>query len=175
MPAFIILSGCSGGGKSTLLAALRRRGEVVIEEPGRRIVAEQRASGGTALPWVDGVAFARRAIDVSRSDLRSASGNPGRVFCDRGLIDAAVALEHLTGEAAADTVGQTHRFHHTVFLAPPWPEIYEVDAERRHGLDQAIEEYRRLHHAYRALGFDISLLPKTDVSRRADFVLSALA
>jgi predicted ATPase len=35
---FVVISGCSGGGKSTLLAELARRGHAVVEEPGRRIV-----------------------------------------------------------------------------------------------------------------------------------------
>lgn len=50
---FVVLSGCSGGGKSSLLAALARRGHAVVEEPGRRIVAEETRSGGSALPWTD--------------------------------------------------------------------------------------------------------------------------
>ncbi len=37
----VVISGCSGGGKSTLLAELSRRGHMTIEEPGRRIVAEE--------------------------------------------------------------------------------------------------------------------------------------
>ena len=41
MNRFIILSGCSGGGKSTLLAELARRGFATVEEPGRRIVIEE--------------------------------------------------------------------------------------------------------------------------------------
>ena len=47
---FVILSGCSGGGKSTLLDELARRGHAVVAEPGRRIVAEQLREGGAALP-----------------------------------------------------------------------------------------------------------------------------
>ena len=35
--SFVILSGCSGGGKTTLLAELHRRGYAVIEELGQRI------------------------------------------------------------------------------------------------------------------------------------------
>jgi predicted ATPase len=35
---FVVISGCSGGGKSTLLAELARRGYRTVEEPGRRIV-----------------------------------------------------------------------------------------------------------------------------------------
>ncbi len=47
----VVISGCSGGGKSTLLAELARRGHAVVEEPGRRIVAQELARGGPALPW----------------------------------------------------------------------------------------------------------------------------
>ncbi|WP_342236107.1 AAA family ATPase, partial [Inquilinus sp. OTU3971] len=60
MDRFVVISGCSGGGKSTLLAELGRRGHEVVEEPGRRIVKQERETGGRALPWVDGTAFARR-------------------------------------------------------------------------------------------------------------------
>src|SRR5690349_20035932 len=37
----VIISGCSGGGKSTLLADLARRGHAVREEAGRQVVKEQ--------------------------------------------------------------------------------------------------------------------------------------
>ena len=52
----VVVSGSSGGGKSTLLAALGRRGYPVVEEPGRRIVASEIERGGDALPWKDAVA-----------------------------------------------------------------------------------------------------------------------
>jgi predicted ATPase len=41
MERFVILSGCSGGGKSTLLAEFGRRGHSIVEEPGRRIVKQE--------------------------------------------------------------------------------------------------------------------------------------
>jgi predicted ATPase len=31
--SFVVISGCSGGGKSTLLSELQRRGHAVVEEP----------------------------------------------------------------------------------------------------------------------------------------------
>ena len=48
----VVISGCSGGGKSTLIAELSRRGFAVVSEPGRRIVAEELAGDGKSLPWV---------------------------------------------------------------------------------------------------------------------------
>ncbi len=171
---FVVISGCSSGGKSTLLAELGRRGYAVVEEPGRRIVKDELARNGLALPWVDATAFLRRAVEMALADRASAIASEGWVFFDRGLIDAAAGLQHLTGEPALEKFGQSQRYHRRVFLAPPWPEIYVQDLERRHGLDSAIDEYSRLLEVYPSLGYELSILPKASVARRADFVLTML-
>jgi predicted ATPase len=62
-----------------------------------------------------------------------------------------------------------------VFLAPPWPEIYTLDQERRHDFAEAVAEYDRLIAVYPALGYDIHVLPKVSVSERADWILASLA
>ena len=170
-----MISGCSSGGKSTLLAELGRRGFLTVEEPGRRIVREEVLGDGQALPWVNGIAFARRAITLALADRATVNGDGRWVFFDRGLIDAAAALQHLTGEPVLKTLGQEHRYHHRVFLSPPWPEIYVTDPERRHSLDAAIAEYERLLEVYPSLGYQVIILPKLGVPERADFVLSELA
>jgi predicted ATPase len=173
---FVVISGCSGGGKSALLEELGRRGHPTVEEPGRRIVKEQLLSGGTALPWTDGVAFARRCIALALSDRRAARRRQGRwVFFDRGLIDASVALRRMTGEPVLNAIKRSHRYHQRVFLAPPWPEIYVTDNERRHSLDAGVAEYQRLVDAYPALGYEVTILPKIGVAERAEFVLRTLA
>lgn len=174
MERFVVVSGCSGGGKSTLLAELGRRGHAVVEEPGRRIVKQELQEGGSALPWIDAAAFARRAMAMALEDRASAAVSDGWVFFDRGLVDAAAALQHLTGEPALAALHWEHRYHRRVFLAPPWPEIYATDPERRHGIAAAEAEYSRLLEAYPALGYDLCILPKADVSERADFIERAL-
>lgn len=166
---FVMISGCSGGGKSTLLVELARRGHRAVAEPGRRIIAEERAGAGHALPWVNAAAFARRAIAMSVADHKAARG---LTFFDRGVVDAAVALEAACGEPAAALVAR-YRYDR-LFLAPPWPEIYELDADRRHGLDKALSDHDRVERAYRAAGYDPVILPRDDVATRADFVLAAL-
>lgn len=146
----------------------------MIEEPGRRIVAAELAGDGKALPWVDAEAFLRRAIALSLEDLERASALPGPVFFDRGLLDAASGLGETTGEPALQSFADAWRFNHTVFLTPPWPEIYRQDAERQHGLEAAMEEYERLLRDYPALGYEVVELPKIPVGERADFVLDRL-
>lgn len=172
---FVVLSGCSSGGKSTLLAELRRRGHATFDEPGRRIVREEVARGGMALPWVDPRAFARRAIEVALNDREKACDRTGWVFFDRGLVDAASALEHVSAEPATERLGRVHRYHSTVFFTPPWPEIYHLDAERKLGWDHAVAEYERLTQVYPKLGYRIVVLPKSSVEQRADVVLTELA
>ncbi|MFF2319550.1 AAA family ATPase [Agrobacterium sp. NPDC058088] len=173
MNRFIILSGCSGGGKSTLLAELGRRGYATVEEPGRRIVIEQTRDGGNALPWIDLEAFARRAISVALED-RQHTPEHGTVFFDRGLIDAASALREVSGDPFIETMHREHRYNRLVFLTPPWPEIYRADAERRHDFAAAVAEYDRLVRDYQALDYETVVLPKSGVEDRADFILDRL-
>ena len=173
---FVVISGCSSGGKSTLLAELGGRGHATVEEPGRRIVKQELASEGSALPWANGAAFARSVIELAVADRKAAADRPAVwVFFDRGLVDAAAALQHLTGEPTLDALRQSHRYHRRVFLAPPWPEIYVTDPERRHGFDQAVAEYHRLLIVYPSLGYEVIRLPKVRAAARADFVLHTLA
>lgn len=169
-----MLSGCSGGGKSTLLEELGRRGHATVEEPGRRIVQEELARDGAALPWRDLAAFARRAVTMALADREAMRDQPGFVFFDRGLIDAAAALEAETGEPALAELAVLHRYNARVFLTPPWPDIYADDPERRHGFEATCAEYERLERTYPALGYETVVLPKVSVAERADFVLARL-
>lgn len=102
------------------------------------------------------------------------SGHDGWVFFDRGLIDAAVALQHATGQSAKELLAAYERYAQIVFLTPPWPEIYVTDDERQHGLAEAIAEYSHLLIVYDDLGYDVHILPKVSVGERADYVIGRL-
>ena len=172
---FVLITGCSGGGKSTLLAELASRGYQTVEEPGRRIVrlALER-DNRQLLPWVNAKGFARRAIEVALSDRLAVPAEPGWVFFDRGLVDAALALDHVAGSHVLEKLDQENRYHRTVFLTPPWPEIYRQDNERMHAFDEACTEFRRLETCLPWLGYQVILLPKVSVPERADLVLHTL-
>lgn len=175
MDRLVVLSGCSGGGKSTLIEALAARGYAVVEEPGRRIVREELARGGAALPWLNPLAFAQRAVAMALDDWRgAASATSEFVFFDRSLIDAASAIEAITGENSAAEAVNARRYNRRVFLAPPWPEIFHGDLERRHSFDAAVAEHERLCRAFPAFGYETLVLPKTSVAARVDFIIEAL-
>ncbi|MEX0285355.1 MAG: AAA family ATPase [Paracoccaceae bacterium] len=168
---FILITGCSGGGKSTLLDALGRHGFAISPEPGRRVIASELAGSGGALPWVDMAAFASRAIETARADLEAAREFDGPVFFDRGLIDAAVACEHSGGPPAADTLGEVRHYAKQVFVVPPWKELFANDAARRHDFSAAVQEYDRILCALDDLGYDRFELPRVGVADRVEIVL----
>lgn len=169
MDHFVIISGCSGGGKSALLSELARRGHHTIEEPGRRLI-----QAGRADPYTDLAHFAQEAIALAIIDMNAARQHAGWVFFDRGLIDAAVALEFAGGASVVDTLNDPPRFCPVVFFAPPWPRIFKQDHVRRHSLQSAQDEAARLRAAYKRLGFQLAEIPKASIQKRADWVLSRL-
>lgn len=174
MPNFYLLTGCSGAGKSTVLEALSTQGVATIAEPGRRIVREEQLTGGDALPWTNPNLFVERALAMASNDLHHAATRFDReepVFCDRGLVDAALALERMGGVPADKSLAGHPRYEAQVFLFAPWPDLYKTDAERQHSFDDAIEEFDAIAAALPRLGYTPILVPKRDVEARTQFIL----
>lgn len=174
---FIMLTGCSGGGKSTMLAEFASLGYSTFEEPGRQIVKEQDLIGGPALPWPNPKLFAELCLSRSMHNLALAMNRQGRVFFDRGIIDALGSFEHLGLPVPAhfSRAAERLRYHKQVFVLPPWPEIFRVDTERRHSADEAEAAYHSLLKTYERFGYQLVAVPKADAATRARFVLEHLA
>ncbi|MEP6018936.1 MAG: AAA family ATPase [Paracoccaceae bacterium] len=165
MPRAIVITGCSGGGKSTLLAELNQRGHATVQEPGRRIIAE-----GGPFPWADPHAFALAAIEMAREDIEHADGPV--TFFDRSALDALVWFERT--DTHLDPAIRRHvlsmAYDKQVIIAPPWPEIYVQDTDRRHDLTAALAEYDALCDRLPKFGFSLHSLPKDTPAKRADWV-----
>ena len=169
----IAISGCSGAGKSSLLEEMARRGWATCEEPGRRVVRAETAHGGDGLPWRDAETFARLCIELCIEDVSRPARGP--VLHDRCLVDAVSALRRMGRMTAEDAaLLAAHRYAETVFLAPPWPEIFGRDAERRHGLEEAMRESEDLCEAFPAAGYAIEELPRRPLAERADWLEARL-
>lgn len=173
---FILISGCSGSGKSSLLSELARRGYRTFEEPGRQIVKEQLHIGGDALPWLNAEKFVDQVIARAMHHMITAARSDVIAIFDRGIIDAVTAVErmNMTMPPHYITAREKYRYNRKVFLAPPWAEIFENDTERRHSFVDAVREYDALESAYPRHGYEIVVLPKVDVAARADFVVTTL-
>ncbi len=164
----ILITGCSGGGKSTLIEALAREGFAIVSEPGRRLIA------AGIYPWDDLERFLIEAARLAEQDLQSVADVEGPVFFDRGLIDAFAGLERLGGPSVTQRLGKWRPYARRVFLAPPWPAIFQSDDERRHGFDQARIEYDHLVRLLPTLDYVCEKLPLVSVERRVAFIRERL-
>ncbi len=173
---FVVLTGCSGSGKSSLLSALARRGYAVVQEPGRQVIREQNYIGGDATPEMNAVKFLEFTISRTIHQMISASSTTSFVFFDRSIVDQIGGFELLGMETPRHLLkaAELFRYHRRVFVTPPWPGIFRNDAERTHGFDAAVAMYEPQMKTYERLGYELVSVPQTGIEERADFVLASL-
>ncbi len=164
----VVLTGCSGGGKSTLLAELSGRGFATVKEPGRRVIAAERASGGTGFPWDNIQRFSALAFWMAVAD--HAAAGDGITFFDRSALDQAAWY----AREGHEVPGVLPEYDPQIFLVPPWSEIYETDADRQHGWNTAVREYEDLMQRLPVWGYQCHVLPKASVAERANWLLGKL-
>ncbi|MGE4526914.1 MAG: AAA family ATPase [Rhodospirillaceae bacterium] len=171
---FHVVTGGPGSGKSTLIDRLERAGFMRSCEAGRGIIREQVEIGGTAVPWHDRALFSELMLSWEMRSYRTAQRHApqGPVLFDRGIPDIVgyLRLEGLEVPSHVAEAATRFCYNRRVFIAPPWPEIYERDAERKQDTDTARRTCEAMAAVYAELGYDLVELPRCSVEERADFV-----
>lgn len=172
---FYIITGGPGVGKTTLLEELELRGYTVVPEVAREIIREQMETGGDALPWANTERYKQMMLDRSVRSYRSAERqkHAGPVFFDRGIPDT-LCYERLLGSAIHEATERAVReclYNPTVFLLPPWEEIYTTDTERKQDWEEVLLTHRVMMQTYRDCGYEVVEVPRVAVWERAEFVL----
>jgi predicted ATPase len=149
-----------------LIDALARHGICNMPEAGRAIIQDQLAIGGEALPWSDRCAFAELMLSWEIRSYRAALRLSGPVIFDRGVPDVVgyLRLSGLPIPSHVDRAARMFRYHHRVFIAPPWPEIFTTDAERKQSFAEAQATCEAMIETYSGLGYELIPLP-LDFSR----------
>jgi predicted ATPase len=171
-----VITGGPGSGKTSIIEALRARGFTCVDEVGRQIIREQIVIGGNALHWGDRRTFAELMLSRSILDYERHRDVDGPVFFDRGVTEL-VGYFRLIGMAAPahfENAAELFRYGRAVFVAPPWPEIYRNDAERKQDLAEAVATTEAVATAYGEAGYELAELPKVSVAERVDFILARL-
>jgi predicted ATPase len=176
MESFIIISGGPGGGKTTLIDALAMLGHGRSIEAGRFIIRAQAAIGGMGVHLGDRELFAELMLMHEIRSYEEARGSPGLVFFDRGIPELTGYLPMVGRPLPMHfrRAAELYRYNRTVFVTPPWREIFANDSERRQDWTEAVRSYEFCVKTYREQGYDVIDLPKAGVRERARFVLDRL-
>lgn len=169
---FFVITGGPGSGKTTLINALKRAGYGVTEEAGRRIIKEQAETSGDALPWANRERFAAAMLERDIESYKTALAHSGITIFDRGIPDV-IGYLNLEGLPVPDRLAgaaQDFRYNRRVFIAPPWPEIFAQDSERRQTLEVAEQTYRAMVKVYGAFDYELTELPRAAIEDRVRFV-----
>lgn len=168
-----ILTGGPGSGKTTLLQALAQAGHFCSGEAGRSIIKQQMQIDGRGLPWGDPTLYAELQLCWEIRSYHLALEHMGPVYFDRGIPDI-VGYLRVAGLPVPNHVAKAvemYRYNQRVFIAPPWPEIYRQDLERRQSFEDAVATYEAMAETYATAGYELVTLPRTSVEKRLKFVL----
>jgi len=170
-----VITGGPGSGKSTLIDALAGHGIAGMPEAGRAIIQEQMAIGGEALPWSDRRTFAELMLSREIRSYRAALKLSGPVVFDRGVPDVAgyLRLCGLSIPLHVHKAAQMFRYHRRVFIAPPWPEIFTQDGQRKQSLEEARATCEAMQETYSELDYELISIPLDSIEKRVRFILSA--
>ncbi len=176
----IIISGCSGGGKSTLISELSKQCYAVVHEAARDIVREQLAVNGDMTPWKNPNAFCKLLIERSMEDFYRAKVMNDvlerLIFFDRSYLEG-IRYSKILNKIDTNTYDSfinDLRYFDTVYMTPPWEEIYCQDEDRRHSFKKSVDDYESLLSFYPKYCYKTIELPKVDVSCRVQFILSSI-
>ena len=172
----IIVTGAPGTGKTTLIVELAKRGWQTVPEPARRVIAEERHSGGRATSDQDAELFLARMLEICQTDLDKLNRLSAPCFLDRAVPDLlayACVLERSDKfvRAALDRAV----YSRTVLYCAPWRRIFANDAERTLSFEATEIFDDILRSGYQELGYELVELDKTTISARADIAEAVMS
>lgn len=174
-----VITGGPGVGKTALITNLRQLGLLTAEEDARRIISEQMAIGGSALPWKDKARYAQLMLEASVKTFNEMKALPPSkfVFFDRGILDAVcyMNMENIPVTPEIKTLIHQYTYNRKVFILPPWKEIYTTDSERKQSWEEAVFTFTKMKETYSTYGYTLIEVPKVPVHERVLFVLNAIS
>jgi predicted ATPase len=82
------------------------------------------------------------------------------------------APPRLAGAGVCRKSVEAYRYDRRVFIAPPWPDIFRQDSERRQSFAEAVRTNEAMVATYGEYGYELIELPRSSVAERVRFVVT---
>ncbi|WP_461531999.1 AAA family ATPase [Sinomicrobium sp.] len=172
----IVLTGGPGTGKTTVIQELEKQGHICFSEVSRQVTLEAQKQGVTQLFLDDPLLFSLKLIQGREQQYQTAKTQTSeKVFLDRGVHDVIAYMHYAKTDCppAFSEICKKCQYD-TVFLFPPWEEIYVSDNERYESFEQASAIHAFIKSTYIAFGHQPVEVPRGTVEERVDFILKRL-
>ena len=171
----ILLIGGPSSGKTTLMNHLESEGHICYPEISREVILKAREEGVDYLFLENPILFSERLLDGRIKQYEKATTEGKNVFIDRGIPDVVAYMDYIGDTYPEKFIAacETYKYD-TVFLLPPWEEIYTSDAERYESYEEASKIHHFLVDTYTKYGYDLHEVPKTSVEERFQFIINHL-
>ncbi|HJW41206.1 MAG TPA: AAA family ATPase, partial [Rhizomicrobium sp.] len=129
--------------------------------------------GGNATHDGDRARYRDLMLDYGLADYRAMLETTAPVFFDRGIPELS-GFGNASDESdppALNAAIAECRYGETVFIFPPWPEIYTLDEERKHTFSHAVAVFAEVGATYRRFDYRTVEVPCVTVEERLRFVL----
>lgn len=170
-----VITGGPGFGKTLLVDELRQLGHVCSGEFARDLILSQQESGGDILPWKNPRLFQQNILQ-KRIAFFDSVPDGSFAFADRGIPDQLAFARYRgfgTPEVLSTSV-QEYRYAPTVFVTPPWLEIFANDIIRTETFKEALLIHEIIVETYLGLNYQIIELPLLPLKQRTQYLLQNL-
>jgi len=172
----IVITGGPGTGKTSLINELGRRNFECTPEISRQVTQMARKKGVDHFFLENPLLFSKLLLEGREQQFIEAhKSDNDLIFFDRGIPDVHAYMNHFGTKYPEMFLEKSKKYrYNTIFLLPPWKEIYITDDERYESYELSISIYNQLKAAYTALDYEIIEVPHSSIMIRADFILKQL-
>ncbi|WP_313777791.1 ATP-binding protein [Flagellimonas amoyensis] len=178
-----VITGAPGTGKTSIIKGLENKGFHCFHEIIRDMTSKAKEGGKSDVFVSNPLVFVDDALQFNKDLLEGRTAHYKESlkidapisFFDRGIPDVLAYMDFFgqTYDEAFVKYIEDHRYD-SVFIVPPWEEIYVSDNERL----ETYEEAEKIHHAlmntYSQYGYEPIEVPKDIVPERISFILETL-
>lgn len=172
----IVITGGPGTGKSSLINELINQKYFCMPEISRRVTLDARKKGIEQLFLKKPLLFSQLLLEGREQQfLEAGKENTDLVFFDRGIPDVHGYMNYIGVDYPNLYKEKSLKYRYTtIFITPPWQEIYQSDNERYESYEQSLAIHNHLKKTYIELEYSIINVPIGNVEERVRFILNSL-